>query len=380
MRLFGSERIAGIMDKLGHKEGDVIQAKMVTRSIERAQKKVEENNFGIRKRLLEYDDVMNQQRKAIYAKRRHALFGDRLAVDIDNTFGDVAHEVISGMKEEGMPFEEARLELIRLFGFDTSIPEAQWTSAKVDDLVMHTYEEMKAHYAQRTERIAESVLPIMKDILENQGHQFENIALPISITANKQMQVVVNLRKGVESEGQEIAKEFEKGVVLNLIDDSWKEHLREMDDLKQSVQNAVYEQKDPLLIYKFESFELFNKMRNEVNRETVSTLLRAHIPVATQEGESVTQLTRKASIPTPTRNVAPSYTSSSTSGAKSNQPQRKATQQPAVASDLPDFMRDALDQTVTSGPGQEAEERDLVAEAAAKKASSFDKFRKKPKR
>jgi preprotein translocase subunit SecA len=267
-----------------------------------------------------------------------------------------------------------------LFGFDTSIPEAQWSSAKVDDLVMHTYEEMKAHYAQRTERIAESVLPIMKDILENQGHQFENIALPISITANKQMQVVVNLRKGVESEGQEIAKEFEKGVVLNLIDDSWKEHLREMDDLKQSVQNAVYEQKDPLLIYKFESFELFNKMRNEVNRETVSTLLRAHIPVATQEGESVTQLTRKASIPTPTRNVAPSYTSSSTSGGKANQPQRKATQQPAVASDLPDFMRDALDQTVTSGPGQEAEERDLAAEAAAKKASSFDKFRKKPKR
>ena len=279
MRMFGSGRIAGLMDKLGLKEGEVIQHSMITKSIERAQRKVEENNFGIRKKLLEYDDVMNSQREVIYKKRRHALFGDRLAVDVANMIYDLCEQVVLESMESS-DYENFKMELYRTFATDSPVDEKEFLQTSPDKLTDQLYQKIYKEYLAKRERLMKNTLPVVKDVYENQK-QYENIAIPFT-DGNKQMQVIANLKKSVESEGREIPLAFEKGIVLATIDDAWKEHLRELDDLKQSVQNASYEQKDPLLIYKFESFELFKKMIQKINKDVVSFLIKADILMQNQ--------------------------------------------------------------------------------------------------
>jgi preprotein translocase subunit SecA len=277
MRLFGSDRITGIMDKIGLKEGEMIQHSMITKSIERAQKKVEENNFGIRKRLLEYDDVMNSQREVIYKKRRHALFGDRLEVDILNTMYDVIENLVSEYQGNGM-FDEFNMELIRLMSMESPVEERDFNNMKVDELVDKIYQEMVATYARKMEIIAKQAYPVIRDVFERQSHMYTNIVVPIS-DGKHIFQIVTNLEKAYKNQGKELVKSYQKQTVLSTIDDAWKEQLRELDDLKQSVQNATYEQKDPLLIFKFESFNLFKVMISKVNRQVISILAKGHIPI-----------------------------------------------------------------------------------------------------
>jgi preprotein translocase subunit SecA len=283
MRLFGSERISNLMVKMGIEEGEVIQHSMISNSIERAQKKVEENNFGIRKRLLEYDDVMNSQRNVIYTKRRNALFGDRLDVDINNTIFDVVEDVVTEYKEANN-YEGLTLEIIRLFSVDVELSHddfTNWSIPKIADFVFATVTEF---YKRKQESIAAQAYPVLKDVFETRGEYVENIVVPFTDGING-IQVSVPLKKAIKNKGLEVFKSFEKNVNLYLIDDAWKEHLREMDELKQSVQNAVYEQKDPLLVYKFEAFELFRQMLASVNKELVSFLFRGGIPVQQQPEE-----------------------------------------------------------------------------------------------
>ena len=291
MRMFGSGRIAGLMDKLGLKEGEVIQHSMISKSIERAQRKVEENNFGIRKRLLEYDDVMNSQREVIYKRRRHALFGERLGVDIANMIYDLIEQIVTE-HQEASDFEGFKLELYKTLGTESPFDETEFLQSSPEKLTEELFDKVYKEYTEKRERLAKNVYPVVKDVYENQK-QYENIAIPFS-DGSKEMQVIANLKKAVESEGKEIPLAFEKSIVLATIDDAWKEHLRELDDLKQSVQNASYEQKDPLLIYKFESFELFKKMIQKINKDVVSFLLRADIAVGNNNTESVLQ---EAKIP-----------------------------------------------------------------------------------
>jgi len=274
MRMFGSGRIAGIMDRLGLKEGEVIQHSMITKSIERAQKKVEENNFGIRKRLLEFDDVMNVQREVIYKKRRHALFGDRLAVDVSNMLYDLCEQIVADYQEV-RDFEGFRMELYRTFAADSPVDEKEFFSISSDELTMKLFEQIYKQYLEKRKVLAEKTYPIIKNVYETQS-QFENIAIPFT-DGRKTVQIVANMKKSVETQGKEVPLAFEKGITLAIIDDAWKEQLREMDDLKQSVQNASYEQKDPLLIYKFESFELFKKMIQKINRDVISFLVKGDI-------------------------------------------------------------------------------------------------------
>jgi len=276
MRMFGSGRIAGIMDKLGLKEGEVIQHSMITKSIERAQKKVEENNFGIRKRLLEYDDVMNSQRDVIYKLRHHALFGERLSVDISNMIYDLCEQTVNEQKDNG-EFEDFKMELYRTFATESPVDEQEFLKAPAEEITEKLFEKVSASYAEKRKRLATDTLPVIKDVYENQS-QYENIAIPFS-DGQKEVQIVANLQASVESEGAEVPLAFEKGITLSTIDNSWKEQLREMDDLKQSVQNATYEQKDPLLIYKFESFELFKTMLQKINKDVVSYLIKGDIKI-----------------------------------------------------------------------------------------------------
>lgn len=276
MRLFGSDRIAGLMDRLGHKDGEVIQHSMVTKSIERAQRKVEENNFGIRKRLLEYDDVMNAQREVVYKRRRHALYGERLQVDISNMMYDTLDGVVESY-HQAKDYAGFKLDLIRLFGTDEVISEEDFTRLKADEVHQISFDAISKHYIGKNAKIAESALPVITDVFLNQGSQFQNIVVPFT-DGHKGMQVVTNLKKAYESNGRQLIRDFEKNITLAIIDDAWKEHLRDMDDLRQSVQGAVYEQKDPLLIYKFESFELFKGMIDKSNREIVSFLFKGSLP------------------------------------------------------------------------------------------------------
>ncbi len=278
MRLFGSGRITGIMDKIGLKEGEMIQHSMITKSIERAQRKVEENNFGIRKRLLEYDDVMNSQREVIYKKRRHALFGERVEVDLLNTMYDVIENLVSEYQENGM-FEEFNRDLIRLMSMELPVTEQEFMKMKADDLVDKVYHEMVATYTRRMENIAKQAYPVIREVYEQKSHLYTNIVVPIS-DGKHIFQIVTNLEKAYKNQGKELVKSYQKQTVLVTIDDAWKEQLREMDDLKQSVQNATYEQKDPLLIYKFESFNLFKIMITKVNKSIVSILAKGHIPIS----------------------------------------------------------------------------------------------------
>jgi preprotein translocase subunit SecA len=276
MRLFGSERITGIMDKIGLKDGEMIQHSMITKSIERAQKKVEENNFGIRKRLLEYDDVMNSQREVIYKKRRHALFGERLEVDILNTMYDVIDNLVNEYQPNG-DYESFNIELIRILSMESPVSEQEFMRMKIEDIVDKTYQEMVGVYGRRMETISKQAYPVIRDVFETKGNMYTNIVVPISDGIHI-FQIITNLEKAYKNQGKELVKSYQKQIVLSTIDDSWKEQLREMDDLKQSVQNATYEQKDPLLIYKFESFNLFKVMITKVNKQIVSTLVKGHIP------------------------------------------------------------------------------------------------------
>ena len=277
MRMFGSERIAKVMDFAGYKEGEVIQHPMITKSIERAQKKVEENNFGIRKRLLEYDDVMNKQRTVIYTKRNHALFGERLALDLDNSFYSVAEGLVSSYKDEEN-FEGFKLSVIVHFAIETSITENDFNRQPVNELSELLYQEAIANYQRKKDEIAVNAVPVFKGIRKDQGAKVENVIVPFT-DGKRSLQILANLDKTVSSEGYEMLNSLEKTVTLNFIDDEWKEHLRAMDDLKQSVQTATYEQKDPLVIYKVEAFTLFKDMDTQVNRNIVEFLTHSGIPV-----------------------------------------------------------------------------------------------------
>ncbi len=276
MRLFGSDRIAKMMDRMGLEEGEVIQHSMITKSIERAQKKVEENNFGVRKRLLEYDDVMNAQREVIYKKRKHALFGERLSVDIDNMIYDTCQSIVEEYQDI-QDFDGFKLELIRFFSIESPVDEENFKQTNAENLTEQVYVNAIAQYKIKSEMISQYTYPVIKNVYENQSAQYENIVIPFT-DGMKTLQVVANLKESFESEGNNIPLAIEKGVSLAIIDDAWKENLRELDDLKQSVQNATYEQKDPLLIYKFESFNLFKQMIDKVNKDIVSFLLKANLP------------------------------------------------------------------------------------------------------
>ncbi|GEM51718.1 preprotein translocase subunit SecA [Empedobacter brevis] len=284
MRLFGSERIAKLMDRMGHKDGDVIEHSMITKSIERAQKKVEENNFGIRKRLLEYDDVMNKQREVIYKRRHNALFGDRLEVDIANMIYDVAASIVKSNKDFE-DFAQYELDLIKYFTMGTPVTEDEFRSKSIKDLTNMTYDAAIEDYKARMKYVAETAFPVISNVYENQGHMFSRIQVPFT-DGIRQMTVVCDLKEAYESQGKTLIKDFEKSVVLSLIDDNWKEHLRDVDDLRKTSQNAVYEQKDPLVIYKQESFHIFQRMLDTVNKEIISFLFKGELPNAQKE-ESV---------------------------------------------------------------------------------------------
>ena len=276
MRLFGSERIAKLMDRMGLEEGEVIQHSMVSKSIERAQKKVEENNFGTRKRLLEYDDVMNQQREVIYKKRRHALHGERMSLDVLNMIYDTCENIVDEL-HQAKDYDAFKLDLIRLLATESPVSEDEFKDLSTDAITEKVFANCYKSYQNKSETIAKQAFPVIKDVYENQSATYENIVIPFT-DGLKTLQVVTNLKEAHDTEGSNISEAIEKSVTLAIIDDIWKEHLREMDDLKQSVQNAVYEQKDPLLIYKFESFNLFKSLIGKVNKDIVSFLLKSGLP------------------------------------------------------------------------------------------------------
>ena len=274
MRLFSSDRIASVMDKLGFEEGEMIEHKMISNSIERAQKKVEENNFGIRKRLLEYDDVMNKQRTVVYTKRRHALMGERIGMDIVN----MVWERCASAVENNAEYEECKEDLLTTFAMEAPFTEEQFRNEKKEKLAELTFDTAMANFKRKTEKMAQVAYPVIKQVYETRGEMYENILIPI--TDGKRMyNISCNLKGAYESECKEVVKAFEKSILLHVIDESWKENLRELDELKHSVQNASYEQKDPLLIYKLESVTLFDTMVEKINNQTISILMRGQIPV-----------------------------------------------------------------------------------------------------
>jgi len=285
MRLFGSERIAKMMDKMGLKEGEVIQHSMISKSIERAQKKVEENNFGIRKRLLEYDDIMNAQREVIYKRRKHALYGERLQVDIVNMVYDTCDSIVLNNKMTN-DYSNFEFELIRFSSSTSPFSKEEFETKDERVLVDELFEVVYKHYQNKIQRSTVAAYPVIKDVYEKQGDRYERIVVPFT-DGIKTIQVVTNLKDAYESEGKKLVEDFEKNISLAIIDDTWKDHLRKMDDLKQSVQNATYEQKDPLLIYKFEAFELFKEMLDKVNKEVLSFLFKGELP--SQSSQQVSQ-------------------------------------------------------------------------------------------
>ncbi|MCF6349690.1 MAG: preprotein translocase subunit SecA [Flavobacteriaceae bacterium] len=314
MRLFGSERIAKMMDRMGLKEGEVIQHSMISKSIERAQKKVEENNFGIRKRLLEYDDVMNAQREVVYKRRRHALYGERLQVDIVNMIYDTCAIIVEENKAKG-DYKNFEFELILFSSTSSPFSESEFNTKNEQELIEELFDIVYKHYQEKIERNAVAAFPVIKNVYETQGNQYERIVVPFT-DGQKTIQVVTNLKDAYESEGKVLIADFEKNVSLAIIDESWKEHLRKMDDLKTSVQNAQYEQKDPLLIYKFESFELFKGMLDKVNKEVLSFLLKGELPNQNQVSEAKEQSREKVKLSKATFN-------NSNDGLQTNQTQER---------------------------------------------------------
>ncbi|MCI6195988.1 MAG: preprotein translocase subunit SecA [Prevotella sp.] len=283
MRLFASERIASVMDRFGFKEGEMIESPMISKSIERAQKKVEENNFGIRKRLLEYDDVMNKQRTVVYEKRRHALMGERIGMDISNTIWDRVVNII-----ENNDYEGCKEEFIRIFGIEVPFTDEQFHNEKHDNLSEGSFQQVMAAFKRKTDRIQALAMPIIQQVYENQGDRFDRIMVPIT-DGRRMYNIPCNLKEAYDSECKSIVKQFEKMILLHLIDESWKENLRELDELKHSVQNASYEQKDPLLIFKLESVKLFDNMVNNMNNRIVSILMRSGIPEMQQAPQEAPQ-------------------------------------------------------------------------------------------
>ena len=286
MRLFGSDRIATMMDKMGLQEGEVIQAGMMSKAIERAQKKVEENHFGVRKRLLEYDDVMNSQRTVIYTQRRHALHGERVEIDLNNMMLDFADTFVENT--QGADFEDFSIELIRQVAMQPTFDEATYNKASKEELAQLIVEDLRTAYARRAQVVAQTAMPVLKNVVEKQGDQVETLFVPIT-NGTLVYNVATNLKRAVESDGAEIYKMFTKLAMLTTIDDNWREHLRAMDDLKQSVQNASYEQKDPLLIYKLEAYNLFRAMIDKINREVLSILLKGYIPTRENANDRLRQ-------------------------------------------------------------------------------------------
>ncbi len=276
MRLFNSERVAKLMDRMGLKEGEVIQHSMVSKSIERAQKKLEENNFGVRKHLLEYDNVMNSQREVIYKRRRHALGGERMQVDIANMFYDTCQSLVNEYQEL-KDYDSFQLELARIFTMESPVSKEDFERGSNTELIDQLYDAVLKSYADKNKRIAKMAMPVITNVFKNQSDKFENIVVPFT-DGQKAIQVVTNLEKANDSEGRQLIRDFEKNIVLAMIDDSWKDHLRDMDDLRQSVRTAQYEQKDPLLIYKFEAFNLFEEMIDKSNKEIVSFLFKGQLP------------------------------------------------------------------------------------------------------
>jgi len=285
MRIFGSDRIAKLMDRMGLKEGEVIQHSMISSSIERAQKKVEENNFGIRKRLLEYDDIMNSQREVVYKRRRHALDGIRLQVDISNMIYDTIKSIVLENKSSDN-FENFEYELIKFSSTSSPVDASDFKTMSDKDLIHTLYESVKKHYQDKIERNVTAAFPVIKNVFEKDGNRYERISVPFT-DGIKSLNVVTNLKTAYETKGRQLVTDFEKNITLAIIDDNWKEHLRKMDELKTYVQNATYEQKDPLLIYKFEAFELFKTMLDETNKEVVSFLFKGELP--NQSSEQVQQ-------------------------------------------------------------------------------------------
>ncbi|MGG5487515.1 preprotein translocase subunit SecA [Gaetbulibacter sp. PBL-D1] len=296
MRLFGSERIAKMMDRMGLQEGEVIQHSMISKSIERAQKKVEENNFGVRKRLLEYDDVMNAQREVVYKRRHHALFGERLRVDLANMIYDTS-EGIAQTNKDANDFKNFEFELIRYFSMSSPITEAEFSKLSTQDIAGKIYKAAFEHYREKMERNAEIAFPVIKNVYENQRDKFKRIVVPFT-DGVKNLQVVTDLEKAYETNGKQLINDFEKNITLAIVDDSWKTHLRKMDELKQSVQLAVHEQKDPLLIYKFEAFELFKQMLDQVNKDVISFLFKGELPTETQNTIQEARARRKENLET----------------------------------------------------------------------------------
>ena len=294
MRLFGSDRISGVMDRLGLEEGEVIQHSMISKSIERAQKKVEENNFGIRKRLLEYDDVMNSQREVVYKKRRHALFGERLEVDILNMMYDSVEELVNEYHGSDM-FEDFNMELMRLLSIESPVDQEGFKKMNAADISQRIYDKMIDGYNRKVENISKQAYPVIKNVYETKKEVYKNIVVPIT-DGKRIFQIICNLEKAYDNKGKELVKSYQKQIVLNTIDEGWKEQLREMDDLKQSVQNATYEQKDPLLIYKFESFNLFKVLINNVNKQVVSTLMKGQIPIQSPDQVREAEARRKTDM------------------------------------------------------------------------------------
>ena len=285
MRLFGTERIAKMMDRMGLEEGEVIQHSMITNSIERAQKKVEENNFGIRKRLLEYDDVMNAQREVIYRRRNNSLFGERLRIDISNMIYDTCENIVFANKVSN-DFKNFEFELIKYFSVTTDINADSFESMQENDIIDKVYTVVLNHYMNKIENNAKLAYPVIKHVYEKQREKFKRIVVPFT-DGIKNLQVITDLEKAYNSNGEQLVTDFEKNISLAILDNSWKTHLRKMDELKQSVQLAVHEQKDPLLIYKFEAFELFKSLIDSVNKEILSFLFKAEI--ATDNNRDIQQ-------------------------------------------------------------------------------------------
>jgi preprotein translocase subunit SecA len=277
MRLFASERIAGLMDRMGFKEGEVLEHNMLSKSVERAQKKVEENNFGIRKRLLEYDDVMNSQRTVVYTRRRNALIGERISLDVLNTLYDSTSALVEQHADVGN-YKDFGLELFRTLAIENPFGEEQFHDTKASKLTPELFDDVLKQFKRRMERMAQVAQPIIKQVYENQGSMYENIMIPIT-DGRKMYNIACNLKEAYDTQSKAIPNSFQKAITLHTIDEAWKEHLREMDDLRHSVQTASYENKDPLLIYKLESFNLFKVMVEEMNKKTVSILMRGQIPM-----------------------------------------------------------------------------------------------------
>jgi preprotein translocase subunit SecA len=294
MRLFNSERISKVMDSMGHQEGEVIQHKMITKSIERAQKKVEENNFGIRKRLLEYDDVMNIQREAVYKRRNNALSGERLSVDLYNMIMSLTESLVEDHKEGG-DYNTFRNDSLRILSMDPQIDEATFTEGNVPELVEMYQKNVLAGYEHKSEKITELLLPIIKNVYENQGHKYKRIAVPYeSSSREKGLPIAADLELAVNTEGQSIMKDIEKAITLALIDENWKEHLRSMDELKDSSQAASFEQKDPLVVYKMEAYKSFEELVYKVNYDVMSYLMGGKLALKAPEDVKEARETRSS--------------------------------------------------------------------------------------